>query len=69
MSPGLPEVGNKVSLLSMVSAELLNSVMHLLLEALAALSSGPKHKHDPFHVPKNGMLKVARTLSVQILQP
>jgi len=69
VSPGLPEVGNKVSLLSMVSAELLNSVMHLLLEALAALSSGPKHKHDPFHVQKNGMLKVARTLSVQILQP
>ena len=43
--------------------------MHLLLEALAALSSGSKHQHDPFHVQKRGMLKVPRTLSVQILQP
>ena len=53
----------------MVSAELLKSVMHLLLEALAALSSGPKHQHDPFHVQEHGMLKVPRTLTVQILQP
>ena len=69
MSSGLPEVGNKVSLLGMVSAELLNSVMYLLLEGLAALSSGPKHQHDPFHVQKHGMLKEPRILSVQILQP
>ena len=67
--PGLPEVGNKVSMLSKVCAEFFNSIMHLLREALLALSSGADRQHDLLYAQKQVILLLLGTLLAQISEP
>ena len=56
-------------MLSKVCAELFNSIMHLLREALLALSSGAERQHDLLHAQKQVILLLLGTLLVQIFEP
>ena len=69
LSPLLLEVGDEVSLLSILPAERLYIIMHLLSKAFSGLSGGWQLQHDSLHAQKHGILQIAGTLPVQIFQP